>query len=672
MKNEWSEKEANSFINLYYKNNISKDLALRVYSSRLLGCNPKLVMHGGGNTSLKSIDKFGNKIIHVKGSGWDMANIEPEGLPAMYLNPLKKLIKLKTLKDEDMVRIQREQLLNIKSPNPSVETLLHAFLPHKYIDHTHSNAILSLTDQSNGKSLIKNIYGDKVGIVDYVMPGFDLAKVCEKIYLNNPEVLGLILLKHGIFTFGNTAKESYDRMIDLVSKAENFIKKGTNIPFANNKNFDPLNIISISSIIRGELSNLANKKILTCFVKSKYVKKMSAGKDINRYALSGPVTPDHAIRIKPFPLIIDGLNLNFKNHKSIILKSLKNYEKKYNLYFSKYKHRSRGKIKKLDSLPRIIFIKGYGAFVVGENLKSLNIVKDLLETTAETIYNAEKIGNFKSISKAHQFDIEYWSLEQAKLNNFKPKTLEGNIVVITGGAGAIGLATALEFKELGAEVIILDNDIGAIKKVSRKYDLISYYCDLKNIKNIEKVFNKISKNYGGLDILISNAGIALQEKIGSIDEKLFKDSFEINFWAHQRVSKYAINIMSKQNIGGVLLFNVSKQALNPGINFGPYGIPKSATLSLMRQYAIDYASIKIRSNAINADRIRSGLLTKDMIKNRSKARGVNEEKYMSGNLLGLEVRAKDVAKAFVLLALAERTTGLIMTVDGGNIAAAPR
>ena len=672
MKNEWSEKVANSYINLYAKYNISKDLILRVYSSRLLGSNPKLVMHGGGNTSLKSIDEFDNEIIHVKGSGWDLANIEPEGLPAMYLNPLKKLIKLKILKDEDMVRIQREQLLNIKSPNPSVETLLHAFLPHKYIDHTHSNAILSLTDQSNGRSLIKSIYGDKVGIVDYIMPGFDLAKACEKMYSNNPRVKGLILLKHGIFTFGDTAKESYGRMIDLVSKAENYIKKKKNIPFTNNKRFDRLNIISISSIIRGEVSKLANKKMLTCFVKSKYVKKMSAGKDVNRYALSGPITPDHAIRIKPFPLVLDELNLNTKNHKSIILKSLKNYEKKYNSYFLKYKHRSRGKIKKLDSSPRIIFIKGYGAFVVGENLKSLNIAKDLLETTAETIHDAEKIGNFKSISKADQFDIEYWSLEQAKLNSSKLKTLEGNVVVITGGAGAIGLATAIEFKELGAEVIILDNDIKGIERVSKKYNIISYYCDLKNIKNIERVFNKISEKYGGLDILISNAGMAEQGKIGTVDEKLFKDSFEINFWAHQRVSKYAINIMSKQNMGGVLLFNVSKQALNPGVNFGPYGIPKSATLSLMRQYAIDYASIKIRSNAINADRIRSGLLTKNMIKERSKARGVNEEQYMSGNLLGLEVRAKDVAKAFVSLALAERTTGVIMTVDGGNIAASPR
>ncbi len=672
MKNEWSEKVANSYINLYAKYNISKDLILRVYSSRLLGSNPKLVMHGGGNTSLKSIDEFDNEIIHVKGSGWDLANIEPEGLPAMYLNPLRKLIKLKILKDEDMVRIQREQLLNIKSPNPSVETLLHAFLPHKYIDHTHSNAILSLTDQSNARSLIKSIYGDKVGIIDYVMPGFDLAKACGKIYSNNPNVKGLILLKHGIFTFGDTAKESYGRMIDLVSKAESYIKKGNNIPFSNNKKFDSLNIINISSIIRGEVSKIANKKMLTCFVKSKYVKKMSAGKDVNRYALSGPVTPDHAIRIKPFPLIIDELNSNTKNLKSIILKNLKNYEKKYNSYFLKYKHRSGGKIKKLDASPRIIFVKGYGAFVVGENFKSLNIAKDLLETTAETIYNAEKIGHFKSISRADQFDIEYWSLEQAKLNSTKPKTLEGNIVVITGGAGTIGLATAIEFKELGAEVIILDNDIKGIERVRSKYNIIGYYCDLKNIKNIEGVFNKISEKYGGLDILISNAGMAEQGKIGTVDEKLFKDSFEINFWAHQRVSKYAINIMSKQNMGGVLLFNVSKQALNPGVNFGPYGIPKSATLSLMRQYAIDYASIKIRSNAINADRIRSGLLTKNMVKERSKARGVNEEQYMSGNLLGLEVRAKDVAKAFVSLALAERTTGVIMTVDGGNIAASPR
>ena len=672
MKSKWSDKEAKLFINLYSKKNISIDLALRIYTSRLLGSNTKLVMHGGGNTSLKTKDKLNNEIIHVKGSGWDMANIEPEGLPAMYLNPLQKLFKLKKLKDEDMVRIQREQLKNINSPNPSVETLLHAFLPHKYIDHTHSNAILSLTDQIYGHKLAKDIYENKVGIVDYVMPGFDLAKACEKIYSKNPKVIGLILLKHGIFTFGNTAKESYERMIELVSIAEQFLKKGNNTPFIANKKFNKLNISKIAPIIRGEASKLANKKMLIHFVNSKYVKKMSSGKDINRYATSGPVTPDHAIRIKPFPLIIDELTLNTAKHKSIILKNMEKYKNKYISYFLKYKHRSKEKVKQLDASPRIVFIKGQGAFVIGETFKAVNIAKDLLETTAQTIYDAEKIGNFKSISMADQFDIEYWSLEQAKLNSAKPKTLQGNIVLITGGAGSIGLATALEFKEQGAEVIIIDNDKIAIERVHSKFNIVGYYCDLVNTKNIESVFNKISKEYGGLDILISNAGIAKQGEIGLVDEKLFKESFEINFWAHQRVSKLAINIMSKQNTGGVLLFNISKQAINPGKNFGPYGIPKSATLSLMRQYAIDYASIKVRSNAINADRIRSGLLTNNMITERSKARGVNEEEYMSGNLLGLEVRAIDVAKAFVSLALAERTTGVIMTVDGGNIAAAPR
>ena len=672
MKSEWSDKEAKLFINLYSKKNISIDLALRVYTSRLLGSNAKLVMHGGGNTSLKSKDKLNNEIIHVKGSGWDMANIEPEGMPAMYLNPLQKLFKLKELKDEDMVRIQRDQLKNTKSPNPSVETLLHAFLPHKYIDHTHSNAILSLTDQINGYKLAKDIYGNKVGIVSYVMPGFNLAKACKKIYSKNPKVIGLILLKHGIFTFGNTAKESYERMIELVSIAEQFIKKGNNMPFITNIISNKLNISKIAPIIRGEASKLANKKMLMHFVNSKYVKEMSSGKDINRYATSGPVTPDHAIRIKPFPLIIDDLTLNTDKHKIIILKNMEKYKNKYISYFLKYKHRSIDKVKQLDASPRIVFIRGQGAFVLGETLKAVYIAKDLLETTAQTIYDAEKIGNFKSISMADQFDIEYWSLEQAKLNSSKPKTLQGNIVLITGGAGSIGLATALEFKEQGAEVIIIDNDQIAIERVESKYNIVGYYCDLTNIKNIESVFNKISKEYGGLDILVSNAGIAKQGEIGLVDEKLFKESFEINFWAHQRVSKLAIDIMLKQNTGGVLLFNISKQSINPGKNFGPYGIPKSAALSLMRQYAIDYASIKVRSNAVNADRIRSGLLTNNMIIERSKARGVNEEDYMSGNLLGLEVRAIDVAKAFVSLALAERTTGVIMTVDGGNIAAAPR
>ena len=325
----------------------------------------------------------------------------------------------------------------------------------------------------------------------------------------------------------------------------------------------------------------------------------------------------------------------------------------------------------LDTSPRVILIQNIGMFSVGKDLKSAKIAGDLTETNAKVISSVEETSNYKFISEKDLFDVEYWSLEQAKIKKTK-KLLEGNVVVITGSTGTIGYETYKLFKNYGAEVILIDFDRKKIEELQSKIKDTCIYCDVTNKKSVKNAFDQICKKFGGIDILISNAGTAPSGSIAEVDDGLLRKSFEVNFFSHQNCASEAVKIMKKQNINGCLLFNISKQSVNPGKNFGPYGLPKSALLSLCKQYAVDYGSYGIRSNGVNADRIRSGLMTDKMIKNRAKARSVNEDTYMKGNLLLNEVKAEDVAKAFFHLAISKKTTGAVLTVDGGNIAASLR
>jgi len=295
----------------------------------------------------------------------------------------------------------------------------------------------------------------------------------------------------------------------------------------------------------------------------------------------------------------------------------------------------------------------------------------VIETNAKVIASVEETSTYKFIPEKDLFDVEYWSLEQAKIKKQK-KLLEGNVVVITGSTGAIGFATYKIFKSYGAEVVLLDYNLEKIKDLQSKIKDLCIHCDVRNKKSVKKAFDQICEKYGGIDILISNAGTAVAGSIAEVDDKVLRQSFEDNFFSHQNCASEAIKIMKRQNTNGCLLFNISKQSVNPGKNFGPYGLPKSALLSLCKQYAVDYGSYGIRSNGVNADRIRSGLMTDKMIKARAKARSVTAADYMRGNLLLDEVKAEDVARAFFHLAVSKKTTGAVLTVDGGNIAASLR
>jgi len=677
LKNNWSNSEANKYIRKYKTLGYSRDMALRVYTTRLLGRNSELVLHGGGNTSVKTTTKDidGKKydVLCVKGSGWDMAEIEPEGLPAVKLKPLLSLKNKKNLSDEDMVNYQKRNLINVKSPNPSVETFLHAFLPFKFVDHTHSDAIMNVTNRPNGLNFCKKIFGNKVSIVPYVMPGFGLAKKIDEVYSKNPKINCLILMNHGIFTFADSAKEAYELMIKYVSKAERATKRLKAKRIKQIKNFSTkFDAHEAAPVIRGLLSENKDQKFIVNYRINQNLKYFMNGKNVKSYSSKGTATPDHVIRVKPFPLIITPKrNSTIEEFKFTANNAFNNYRKKYINYFNTNKKKVKGKKIMLDTAPRVVLVQNVGMFSIGKDLKSAIIAGDLTETNARVISSVEETSTYKFIPEKDLFDVEYWSLEQAKIKKTK-KLLEGNVVVITGSTGAIGYETYKLFKSYGAEVVLLDYNLDKIKNLQSKIKDLCIYCDVRSKKNVKKTFDEICKKYGGIDILISNAGTAISGSIAEVDDKILRQSFEDNFFSHQNCASEAIKIMKKQNTEGCLLFNISKQSVNPGKNFGPYGLPKSALLSLCKQYAVDYGSYGIRSNGVNADRIRSGLLNDKMIKKRAKARDVTTENYMKGNLLLNEVKAEDVAKAFFHLAVSKKTTGAILTVDGGNIAASLR
>jgi rhamnose utilization protein RhaD (predicted bifunctional aldolase and dehydrogenase)/NAD(P)-dependent dehydrogenase (short-subunit alcohol dehydrogenase family) len=682
MRSQYAGVDAEAMVARYADAGVPRDLALRVYTTRLLGSDPRLVLHGGGNTSVKTrlpdLNGRAADVLCVKGSGADMAAIEPAGLPAVRLAELRLLRSREALTDEEMVRVQRANLLDPMAPNPSVETLLHAFVPHRFVDHTHSTAVLSLIDQPDGEARAAEVYDTRMGIVPYIMPGFALAKKAADTYDANPAAAGFILHKHGIFTFGESAQEAYERMIEMVSLAEARLRQGRRAVFAAARAPQAaMPLAAAAPVIRGACALKdaagAHRRQVMDFRNGDAVMNFVNGAEVKRYATAGVVTPDHAIRIKSWPLVIDAPQPS-ADFAAGAAQAAAAFMAHYRAYFERHNARVGGVKKMLDPQPRVVLAPGLGLFGLGRSKKDARIAADLAEAAIATITDAEATGRFESIPEADMFDMEYWSLEQAKLGAAKERPLAGQVAAVTGGAGAIGAATAKAFAAAGAEIAILDVDEAAAQATARAIGgaALAVRCDVTDPASVQEAFDRIAETFGGVDIVVSNAGAAWQGRIGEVDEAVLRRSFELNFYGHQRVAQAAVKIMRAQGAGGCLLFNTSKQAINPGPNFGPYGLPKAATLFLARQYALDYGADGIRANAVNADRVRSGLLTDAMIADRAKARGVSMTDYMSGNLLGREVTAEDVAQAFLAQALALKTTADVTTVDGGNIAAALR
>ncbi|MEI7825206.1 MAG: bifunctional aldolase/short-chain dehydrogenase [Chlorobiaceae bacterium] len=680
------------------------ELAELVYASRLLGSESSLVMHGGGNTSVKCelVDMVGNRadVLLIKASGVDLSRVSGCDYTPLRLGPLRKLGELFTRNDlvseEALRRFSTKEfkhllLLNMFSLTdhmaehrltPSIETLLHAFLPHRFIFHTHSFALLTLSNQPDGARLVGETLGDSFGSVPYIKPGLGLARSAAIVYESNPDIKGLVLHKHGLVTFGATAKEAYGRMIEAVSTLEARIAEAGRKTFPSVTLPSELASVEVAApVIRGACVDEKSPgtreyhQFILEFRTSPPILDYVNSTDLVGMSQKGAMTPDFIIRTKNKPLVVPAPDArDIAGFKAAVHEAVQRYREEYTNYFNAQQQASDMQVTMLDPLPRVVLVPGLGLFGLGKTAESAAVNADIATGTASAILDAESVGTFESISDREAFEIEYWDMEQAKMTKVHHDVFAGKIVMVTGAASGIGLATAKAFRQKGAELVMLDLTRDALDPAAEELggNVLALTCDVTSRAQIRSAFDAACRRFGGVDIIVSNVGAAIQGRIGEVSDDLLRKSFELNFFSHQSIAQEAVRVMKLQGTGGVLLFNVSKQAVNPGPDFGPYGLPKAATLFLVRQYALDHGRDGIRSNGINADRIRSGLLTAEMIKARSTARGLSEKEYMAGNLLQLEVTAEDVAEAFVHLALEIRTTGSITTVDGGNIAAALR
>lgn len=683
MQSKWSQAEFDAVVGAYEQAGVNRDVAIRTYTTRLLGSVPQLVLHGGGNTSVKTtlIDHDGTavEVLCVKGSGWDMGKIEPAGLPALRLAPLKAMVEYETLSDDDMVMLQRRLLLDPAAPNPSVEAILHAILPFKHVDHTHANAIVALTNQPNGEAIIRELFPEMI-IVPYVMPGFDLSKACLEAFSKRPDAPGMILLKHGIFTWSDDPREAYENMIAAIDRAEKRIAEGEASPFGRFiAKAEPLASVSdIAPILRGAialpgqeegrfrrfvLEHRANDRILD----------FCGAPNVADLVRRGNATPEHVIHIKRFGIALPAPQANeLEMWGEKVTAAVSAYISDYKAYFERNNARCGGGKTMLDPMPRVFYIEGIGLFAAGPTQKAARICADVAEATIEVIRGAEGIDRFEALSEEDLFDIEYWSLEQVKLAKQVEKPLTRQVAVVTGGAGGLGLAVAEALRAQGAEVALIDVDADRAESEARRLGALAVACDLTDEKAAVDAIAKVAETYGGIDILVSNAGAAFQGALLDVADSTFKAAFDLNFWSHHYIARAAVKVMRKQKTGGSIVFNVSKQAVNPGSDFGPYGTSKAALMALMRQYALEHAADGITVNAVNPDRIRTRLMTDVMVEERAQARGVTPEVYMRGNLLQREVTANDVADAVLHLATARTSTGAVITVDGGNVPAMMR
>ena len=652
MKNNWDQKFAGR-----YKNDL---LAQRVYSSRILGNEEDLVLHGGGNTSVKILETniFGEKeeILYVKGSGWDLSTIEKEGFAPVRLDALKKLAQLDHLTDVDMVKYQRMAMTNPSAPNPSVEAILHGIIPFKFVDHTHADAVVTITNSPGGKSAIQEIYGEHMLIVPYVMPGFLLAK---KIYEMTKEVdwdrlEGMILLSHGVFTFADDAKSSYDQMIKIVSKSEQYLKKknAVHLKGAPPKKPDILRLAAIRKMVSVQfgkpvLSHLDNSKLSAAYSNLSNLKSISG---------RGPLTPDHIIRTKRTPVVFKGGDE----------KSLTAFAAQYERYFEKYNSGEQ----RLDCAPRWGLLPGYGALSFGISMKAVQIIKDISRHTQKAIVQAEQLGRWKALDQKSLFEMEYWSLEQAKLKKSKAtKTFQGKVAIVTGAASGIGKACVEELLKQGACVAGFDIDQKILNLFSNNDNAIGICGDVTKEKDLNQLFEKVICHFGGLDMLISNAGIfPPSARLEKIEGAVWDRSININITSHQRLIKKSIPFL-ELGIGPGIVVVGSKNVPAPGPGAAAYSVAKAGLTQLARVAALELGGKGIRINTIHPNAVfDTGIWTDDVLSARAKNYGLSVAEYKKNNVLKKEVTSKDVAALTVSMLgpLFDKVTGAQIPIDGGN------
>ena len=669
MKNLWDPEAVAQFE--------ENTLQLRVYTSRLLGQNSDLVLHGGGNTSVKiqQTNLFGEAedILYVKGSGCDLATIDEDGFTPLLLKTLRKLAALENISDVEMIRQQQMAKSNPDAPNPSVEALLHTIIPFDWIDHTHADAVVTLTNTPEGNELIRKIYGERLLLIPYVMPGFKLSrKVFEMTTkIDWTQFEGMILLNHGIFSFGDTARESYTRMIDLVSLAEDFLAKNSTL--ANTAATESVpgkaELLKLACIRRkvSAIRGTGNLAQLNFSTEARTFAKLTNVKEI---ATRGPITSDHLIRTKSVPAIIDPENPQ---------RSLDEFSSAYKAYFERH---TNGEQKCLDSAPRWAVWPGHGTIAFGANLTESGIVSDIAEHTVKAIQLAENLtaegfsGGWQPVSEKHLFEAEYWVLQQAKLksenvNQGEQKTIsefQGKIAIVSGAASGIGLACARELFAQGAVVVGLDLN-PEISKIFCEPGMLGLQCDVTDQKAVIEAVAETVRQFGGIDILVLNAGtFPAGQTIEEMGEQTWSRSLEINLTAPQQLLQACVPFL-KEGLDPAVVFMASRNVPAPGAGASAYSVPKAGQTQLARIAALELGKFGIRVNILHPDCVYdTGLWTPDALERSAKRYGLTVEQYKSRNILKIDVKAKEVARMVCAMsgAVFAKTTGAQIPIDGGS------
>lgn len=637
------------------------DLGLRVYTSRLLGRDKSLVLHGGGNTSVKvrETNLFGEEeeILYVKGSGWDLETIEAEGFAPVRLAPAKRLAELARLGDPEMVNELRTGMTRASAPTPSVEAILHAALPFKYVDHTHADAVVTVTNAPGGEERVREIYGDSVVIIPYVMPGFDLARLCAERFPaeSGPETVGMVLMNHGIFSFADDARESYERMIRLVRLAEEYLERQgawSLGPFPESSGETPQPLATAR--LRHDVSTAAGFPMVLTTRHDPRSLAFAQREDISRVSQQGPATPDHVIRTKRVPLVG---------------RDVEGYTAAYGAWFKEHAPGAASPKTMLDPAPRVILDPELGLITAGRTAKDAAIAAEIYDHTMDIIERAERLGGWRALPPKELFDVEYWDLEQAKLAKAgKPPVFAGEVALVTGAASGIGRACVESLLARGAAVVGLDVD-PAITGLSRR-DCLGLRCDVTVEEEVAGALRKAATAFGGLDMLILNAGIfPATKKIADLPLEEWDRVLRVNVDANVLLMRLAHPFLKLAPAGGRVVVIGSKNVPAPGPGAAAYSASKAALHQLARVAALEWGGDGIRVNVLHPNAVfDTGVWTEEVLASRAAAYGLSVEEYRKKNVLGVEVTSRDVAELAAELCGPRfaKTTGAWIPVDGGN------